>query len=475
MTTFAIRDVNGISEMTINLREPGVYVARGPNGSGKTSAINAVRAACGDNAIAEPTDGLPRGTVELSDGLVLSVGKQRRLNGEPTVQLAHTGALGRLIDPGLVDPAAAAKARIRALLELVPLPADERALHELCDNDAALSGGFTRGHYPDALALAEAVRRQAQEMARLEEATADKAHGELASVGKLLTDLGQVPESAPTVAEAKAAAEQALRVADRTQVAHASKLDLERRQREIRATLGERPNVEALEAARVTATRNLEAMERSLAEAQRQVDIADRAWTAAYNAAKKWDEAAGILNKPAEGPSEHEVLSTAEAAKEAAAALELAQRLAQATEYRRVCGNARTTQAKSTTRATELRRIAARTSFAMGRLLERAGLPGITIHEGRLAVASSDGTVTDFADRLSFGQKVRLALQVALHAQRKRGNAPVLLPLEPEFWLALDATHRAEVCAAAVECGVILVTEEPSEGELRVERMEPQQ
>lgn len=470
MTTFAIRDVNGIADLQINLREPGVYVCRGPNGCGKTSAINAIRAACGDDATAEPTDGLQRGTVALSDGLVLTVGKQRRLNGEPTVQLARTGALGRLIEPSMSDPAAASKARLRALLELVPLPADEKALHELCDNDAALAAGLTRGHYPDALALAESVRRQAQELARTEETRATKAQGELESVGELLTDLGDVPEHAPTTEDAMAAWTSATRVADRLLVAARAREDLERRQAEIRSTLGERPDPEAAERRAESARAAKDEAEKASAAAGRELQAAHSEWQRVKREADQWDIAAGVLAKPVEGPTLAEAKQAEADAIEAAAAVDDARKLAQATEYRRICGTARTTHTEAHKRATELRRIAARTTYALGRLLQRSGLPGITIDDGKLAVVSEDGSVSDFATRLSFGQRVRIALQVALHSCRRRGNVPVILPLEPEFWAALDPDRKADVCQASTEAGVILVTEEPTEGELRVER-----
>ena len=116
------------------------------------------------------------------------------------------------------------------------------------------------------------------------------------------------------------------------------------------------------------------------------------------------------------------------------------------------------------------RRIAANVSAVLAELLGEAGVPMLRVIDGRIVVEAGEGDLRDFETRLSFGEKVRVALEVVARgiAGSTRDRVPVVA-LDPAFWLALDPERRAEVGALAHETGVALLTEEPTEGELRVE------
>jgi hypothetical protein len=130
-------------------------------------------------------------------------------------------------------------------------------------------------------------------------------------------------------------------------------------------------------------------------------------------------------------------------------------------------------------RAKLLRSVAHGTEEALSRLLEKRGLKDLAVVEGRLHWKSQDGRVLDYGSPMvSFGQRVRIALGVALEGidrdsvdSRTTGNRLPLLALNPDFWLALDPARKAEVAGIAKERGVCLITEEPGEGELRVEKI----
>lgn len=465
---FHVSGVNGIADLHVELSKPGVYVARGPNGAGKTSAISAITAACGGNATAEPTDGMPKGRVE-GPGCTLTVGKQRRLNGLPTVQLASTSALGRLVDPGLKDPAAAARARVEALLELTPIAVDAAAACELGGDLPDLN--HAAGGESNLVAAAERVRRKAHELARAAETQRDQAAGRSAAARQQLQALGELPAEAPPLEQARAEETRLIREAERISVAARARAELEEQKQGIQEALGERPDAQA--AARVAEEwrKRVIELERELAAAETSLEAAWRDHERIKQKDLDWRTRKAILDRPLEGPTADDVEVALKAAEAAQARTIIAGKWADACALRKVIADADSTAMLCGQRADELRAVAARVPEVMGRLLARAGVPGLTVQEGRLAVQKSDGTMLDFERRLSFGQKVRIALQVALH--RFGGDAaPVLIPLEPEFWQALDPERKREVHEIARELNVTILTEEPDCGSLRVEPME---
>lgn len=469
-TLVQIENINGVASLEINLELPGVYVARGPNGAGKTSAIEAFRAACGDpNARAEASDGQAKGSVRCG-GVMLAVGHRRKVTGATDVRLVNHGALGRLIDPQIKDSELAAKARLRALVELFPLPADDDARNELAQGDAEIFDWLSRTPSNDALEVAEAVRKRANELGNEQEKLADKYAGEESSLTSMVLNLGQLDLAAGDLGQARAEAERLLREADRAAVAAKARIELETTQAQLRTTVGDRPDPGAsllkIEELKTT----IEQRERELlqfrGELKTEVDSAHRL----TQARSQWDRQAEILSRKPEGPTPDEAKTAAELAAAAKLKEERARVLATAIDYQRKASDAKRARESATDRAEKLRAIAKRTAIGLGNLLQRRGVPGVTVEDGRLMAATPEG-LKDFDLRLSFGQRVRVALAIALAAVPSGEEMPVL-PLDPVFWLALDRDRRLEVCQAAQERNVCLVTEEPDIGPLRVERMQ---
>jgi len=472
--SYRIEAVNGISSLTVNIDGPGVYVARGPNGAGKTCAIEALKAASGDpSARAEASDGQPKGTVRSGE-LLLAVGNRRKVTGLPTVRLVSPGALGRLIDPGIKDSDLAARARLRALVELFPMPADSEARSELCAGDAELFHWLERTPSEDSMEVAEAVRKRANELANEQEKLAEQMGGEEGAMTALILGLGALDLGAGDLGQARAEAERLIREADRAQVGARARADLERTQSELRGTLGQRPDSGAsrLKVEQLRAT--IEERERELAGLRAEYRAELEREQAIRQAEATWDSQADILKRTPEGPTLAEAKTAAEAAVAAKEREQRARVLASALEYQGKVAAAKRARDTAAARAEVLRAIAQRTAAALGNLLKRRGVPGLSVADGRLQAVTDEG-LKDFDQRLSFGQRVRLAIGVALAANaggHRETDALPLLPLDPGFWLALDGDRKAEVCAIAKERGVCLVTEEPDTGPLRVERLQ---
>lgn len=482
---FEIRNVNGVAELKVTLDGPGVYVARGPNGSGKTSTLEALKAASGDkSAKAEPSDGTREGTVTMRGGVLLSVGQKRKSNGLPAVSLVSAGALGMLIDPGLKDPDLAARSRLKALLSLLPMPADADALKELTGGSDTLWSEFSlwlqrEGRPVDALELADMVRRRANDLALQAEKDAAAASGTVNELGELIRSLGTVDVDAGPLTQAVRAEHEAEVRAAELAVGAKAREDLVQRQTEIRGTLGNRPDVTKTTRIVEGIKRDIANTEALLAEMRSELKHAVGELVTIEQDQKTYDSQSEILRRPVTGPSPEEAANAHAEAEKCRARTARARVFDQAMTYRERMKKAEELNRNAAETGKRLRSIAQGTADVLGRLLEKRGVPGLTIREGRLMMyvenesplGSEPVIAKDFDTRLSFGERVRAAIEVALAGIHVPAGALPVLPLEPTFWLALDTAHKAEVNTIARERGVCLVTEEPVEGALRVERM----
>lgn len=464
-----IQNVNGVRDLCFNLGEPGVYVLRGKNGAGKTSAINAVMAAAGArDAVAEPTDGQESGQV-LVGGVRMVVGARRLTTGAPSIHLADSASLGAFIEPGLRDEKAGNKRRIEALLRMVPIPADDAAKKELTANDLPFAS-TVRGYFPDALTLGIEIARAANAEALALEKEAAKHQGE---VDVYVREINSkvIPMSVFPLDVATARCNEAKAKAAIAESQAKAREELVRQQNQIKATIGERPDVRAALADRDQKVQAVKDLQLQLALAKHALEAAIAKVAHAQKTAMEWDAQSEILRRPIEGPTLKQAEELKQLAVVAEKDLENARAAAEFREKQQRMADAKQASDAALGRAEHYRKMAKRVPYALGRLLERAGIPGLSIDEkGILCVQAEDGSMKPFADRLSFGQRVRLALDLSLQAHKQRaGSMPCTLQLEPEFWLALDAAHRAEVVAQAKALGVYVLTEEPAEGELRVE------
>lgn len=480
---FEIRNVNGVAELKVALDGPGVYVARGPNGSGKTSTLEALKAASGDkSAKAEPSDGAREGTVTMRGGVLLSVGQKRKSNGLPAVSLVSAGALGMLIDPGLKDADLAARSRLKALLALLPMPADADALKELTGGSHVLLSEFAawlqqEGRPVDALELADMVRRRANDLALQSERDAAAAAGTVSELGELIRGLGDVYVNEGPLSQAVRAEQEAEVRAAQLTVGAKGRLDLEHQQAAIRATLGERPDTTRAKEKAVGIKQALAGFEMKVEQCRIELRQAMANLVHVEEAQKAYDAQSEILRRPLTGPTPEEAAAANVEAQNCRARTARARVFDQAMTYRERMKKAEELNRNAAETGKRLRAIAQGTADVLGRLLQKRGVPGLTIQEGRLMKVEPPTAdmpipgLRDFDTRLSFGERVRASLEVALAGIHVPAGALPVLPLEPTFWLALDAAHKAEVNTIARERGVCLVTEEPSEGALRVEAL----
>jgi len=474
---FHIENVGGCRRLDVTLY-PGVVVLKAPNGAGKSSAIRAISRAAGADVALEPRDGSPGGIVQ-GPGVSLRIRKNVGATGSPDAAAADVGPLADLIDPGLKDPEAAARARLRALLRMVPLPTGIATLRELAAGDQQIEHAVTNGDrdLSTVLEVAEAVRRAAQELAREAEASAARAGGEEAALQAAIAAKGVTPEEAAgpgyTPEEARGVQQDAARELDVAREGAKRRREAEARLQEARAAVGERPDevaartaVEAADVALAVARDDVSELRKDLAAAEAKAAAKATALSGAREslatteaALRQWQAQQEILLRPIDGPTDADVDAAEELYNEVAGELALAEKRAEVRTLAAAQAHAADAAAAATARAARLREAAKGVSGRLATLLSRSGLQGMAVVDGRLVV-DVGGEQRDFADRLSDGEKVAAALRVAAVAYPGR-----VVPLDGRFWTALDQRRQVAFAAEAERQGLFCVTEQPDDCE----------
>lgn len=483
---FEITNVSGVEHAEIIL-SPGVNVLRGRNAIGKTSARNAIVRAQGGEAEIERRDGSDHGEV-IGPGVRLRVGKVVTRKGEAEVSLADTAPLSTLIDPGLKDTDAAARARVRALIELLGVGVDDAAIETLCQGDAPLlewlTGEVEREFIDDLMVAAEKLRGHAHSQARDHESQAEEMAGRSGSARDscrdLLAELGGMECLVDQSAEdASAALVEGSRRYERAAAQCQARETLEAQQSEIRRSIGERPDCEAagvtsrglgrdlaeIDAIVTRHQEELAAAKQCRAVKQAEVTAQKERVSDLAEAAERWDTQQATLAQIPDGPNrerlpalEAEFVDTAQKAVDQARRSE-AYRTAEAKLQ-----ESDTARNRAAAEASRLRSLASALPSRLGDVLASAGAKGLTVIGGRLH-AIIDGQTLDWEHRLSDGQRARAALDIA--AQAYTG----VVPIAGVFWASLDPDNQAAFAAMAKERGLYAITEEPAEGELRVEHV----
>lgn len=462
----------------------GINVLRGDHGSGKSTALNATDRAFGGEAQVGVRDGAKKGAVTWDGATLLNVGPINRKTGEAALELVSTSPIADLVNPGIKDEEAANRAEIQALLRLVPVDVTPDAIKVLVAEDEQaferLQDMIDDLLDQDIVKAADLVRREMHKAKREFEDEGLKAQGEIdgapAEKPAVLSEKG--------VAEARILYEQAIADHDRKSGQAEQRAKQIERQDEVRATLAEEPpDIEAAcnEAAKTDSTaqrlvREVEELNRQLgvreAEALGAKECARRAglaYSETLMAAEAWERQRAILDAPVTGATEADVKSAFAAKLNAQGELELAQ----ATETYEAACQKRQEAARRRERALEtaarFKKIALGVTGTLGKLLGQAGVNDLTVDDDRLMYVHPNGETEPFSRR-SFAQKTDRAFD--LWTSGMDPERPTVATLPPHFWLQLLPEYRAIAHERAKVKGMYVLTEEPAEGELRVEHYE---
>lgn len=470
-----LRDIRGVHEISFNLL-PGVNLFLGANGAGKTTSIAAVEAAAGgSNGLLVPRAGTSRGYVE-GLGATLTIGKRTTSTGEPSVELADAGRFGDLVRPSYDSRSARAKARIKALLHFRPLAVDEETLLRLCGGDLDVAASVQRLHpsWEDlsVLDLADAIVRAANSLGNEKEKVRDGKAGEIRVLAEQLDAAGGeilAGEELDVAALAEAVSDRRLELA-KMEVQAKGRAKLLAQQAEIRASLGDRPDLEDLEWKEGEAREEVEELTAKLAEAKGRLAECESVLRSARERAAAYDQNSSILSQPIDGPTLEEVDLAAQRLVELEQDLDAARETGRVQALQDSLRQAKTEREDLDVAALHYRDIAKGVTAESAQILREQELPDLVLEDGELALVLPGGETRPL-DELSFGEQVKVAARVALTAHRD-ADLPVVVALAPEFWAALDHAAKQELVEIAAAEGLYVLAEEPTEGELQVQHLD---
>lgn len=221
-----IEDNKAVERLVIPVpKGGGLVVLRGDNGSGKTEALNAVRAALGNKeakSALRPTDGEKTGTVEAF-GVTITIGRSNREKGELTVSsLEDVLDIADLVDPGIDDLNAADSRRLKSLLKVAGAKGDIDLFSKLLGDTFELDADIIKER--DLVKQAGGIKRSLESKARSEESAADTATLEATACLKATEgiDLTAECDEARLQAEYRAAVQLDTQIDDRLKAAEES-------------------------------------------------------------------------------------------------------------------------------------------------------------------------------------------------------------------------------------------------------------
>jgi energy-coupling factor transporter ATP-binding protein EcfA2 len=477
MNEVVLENIGPISKLAIPLPEGGgVVVLQGPNGSGKTTALDAVEALANGGKAPALKDGEKKGRIE-GLGVKLNVGASTRRSGSLEV-LSLDGKLdvSDLVDPGIASPEAADARRIKALIALSGQTATADTFGELFPGGAdALEATVSAKVLGsgDPLEIAGAVKRCMEKTAREFETAADNHDGRATTLAAQCGDV--TPDDVPDAETLRKEHGDAVRAhmqleSERKTGLAAADRDNAARQKldELRAKPGDsveecQSQVEDLD--KIIAEGRLERDEyaRKLAEcdaclvnAESMRQDWERRRTFALDRVNAVLELESAISQGSPAiPTEEQIAAARTKIDEASARIGRAALLRQQLATRAELDLARSSAADARKSAEKLRGNASAVDDVLSDMVSRLGVPlrvKVVDAKTRLVTTTDRGEVP-FSE-LSAGERWRMALDIAVDAVGSRG----LLPVKQEAWEGLDPDNRAAIADHCRKRGVWVVT-----------------
>lgn len=462
--------VGPIEHLTIPIPEGGgVVVLRGKNGSGKSHALNGVEALYSKESRKglRNSDGMPSGKIE-GLGVAVRLGRSNTAKGE----LICESLDGRvdpslLVDPGIKDPLAADAKRLITLIRLAGVEVTRETweaatcglidLNDLVDPDPVVSAdSIRRALHAKALTDERAAESKAKEAATLEHSIADINLDVDNNMVQLAEDLDEA-----TSRLARAEQQQSDHIAAKERQAKAvealnalPELATEMRRQEL---LIASKKVDELVA-------QIESLQERLVDARGIVDKKQAELDAAEQREAERKQLADIVNTdiPAEVTTE-QIEQLREAKTKAHERLQQCEVVKRALETKSKATDLKADAESCAACAARYRDLARSTDQVLEQALIDSGFNTVKVHDGRLCVESDRG-LEPFSD-LSHGERCRITFDIVVAGLPEHS----VLPVRQEFFESLDPHNRAHLSQLAKERGLVIVTAEATDGDLRAE------
>jgi len=490
-----IRDIGPIANLGIHFKPGGgVTELLGANGTGKTTATNAVNALATGKGSLPKRDGAFSGEVESQTWHArIGVRARSQHTGDAeVVTLEGRLNLHDLIDPGLKNDIAADTRRIKALLSIAKAQPDpsifydliggQEAFEEIVDADARKSS--------DLIALAAKVQQALHEKARREESRAEHEDGHAVAKREMAAqfDADLELDSGQAHADLEAAIAENGKLQERYDASEKAKADAEEAQRKIdvrrsgqkylspeqakteTAKVGE--ELDALRANQRNLADRIAALEEEHAAATRLVDACQARYDSALerqeNAVQQeatlgeWEETVRKSEEAVkQAPTEEELVKSVERVGECRAAVNRAAAAGRARDHLTEAGKHENTAKEHRMKAAQFRQAAAAVDDILSEQVAKV-TPELRVIEQRLVTSTGRSDNTLFAE-LSPGERTRIALACAVQAVGPGG----LIPLAQEDWAHLDPDGQEMVDRWAREQKIHVLAARATRGPLR--------
>jgi hypothetical protein len=493
MKAIELDHVGPIERLTIPVpADGGVVVLHGSSGVGKTHAIQAVRALHDQSARKNlrASDGVPSGKID-GLGVTVRLGRSNTVRGELECESLESGIdPSLLVDPGIKDPDAADSKRLATLVRLSGVKIDagkwfesvgeyggEIALKDLVSDDPVVT--------------ADKIRRRLHDAALTKERLAQSKGAEGAALRKSVADIDTAVEidgvaamESATARLSELKAKQALYVDSKSRIELAkaelakwddihedledAHIEAAKWDKQLAAAIDKRNAVND----QIASLRaRLDELEDESAACFTQEEIAKARLDAAVQRQSDLEHQQFELEKlkklvAQSLPEEITDSQIEQAEKERLSAIELVKQSEVIARAKKTANEAAALTDESNRLAAiaeSMRRIARSTDSVLEQALIDAGFDSIKVHDGRLCVESDRGL--EPVSELSTGERWRLALDIAARSLPKGA----LLSVHQEGWQALDHDLRREVAVMVKERGLVIVTAEVDDGDIRAE------
>jgi energy-coupling factor transporter ATP-binding protein EcfA2 len=485
MKQVTVRDIGPVSELTFPVPpDGGVVVLKGRNGLGKTRTLEAINTLTTGRGNVQQRDGAPNGQVD-GFGATLKVARRQTRAGE----LEVTSLEGRfsvldLVDPKLKAQDAADAKRIKALVQLQGATADPSLFYKLAGGREVFDQYVTPHTLDtdDLVTMAARIKADFEKQARAIEAEAEKTNIKAAAAREQTAgiDLDAPDDQLKLQEDLKLAIAEEARLKQLARSALDAQYNAEEAARQLHTAEANYsgPGVAVaqaqVETARDEAARaqhEVNELERQLITARRTLEIkqvAVRACEQTLQAAEHHEETIGrwratIGASRIDSPTDEQLNEARTDVEAAQAAVELGARVRDAKRQMNQSSIYAGEAARLRTQADRLRMAAQGTDEVLSEVVQSLGCP-LKVKGGRLVTPTERSPEELFSD-LSRGEQWKLALDIAIDAVGKHG----VIVVDQEGWEGIDPENRKLIAEHLKGTGVVMITAECDEGELRAE------
>lgn len=475
----AATNLGPITDIEFALQSPGVTVLVAPNGSGKTILLDAVQAAARGEGKLPLRDRTRKGNVEAFGAVITIGGTCRHTGAFEVTNLEGKFDLAALVDPRIKSPAAADKARIKALVSLTGVEASVNMFrgHEAFEDfDTVVTGESLATD--DLIEMAARIKASYDEAALKSERLAEREFGQsTALIPASDVDL-DAEDDADVLQEAyNAARDEVTRLAEQARNADTATERVMKAQ-ECLEDLGEEELTaerdQLLEFLSIADDEheNLNSQVQALMEqvailrgkmnhnrtekerSQTRVTAIDRQLVQVEQAKKVLANRAGL-----ERPSEQDIADAKEELQRAASAIEIGVKVRAAKQNAAKSQLHRKAAQDAQDRAGRYRDAGKATDEVLSGCIK---CPQLRVESdgksARLVVDTDRGKSVPYHD-LSDGEKWTLAIDLGAEQVGKGG----LLVISQVGWEGIDGKNRAIIHQHAVDLGVYILTAEASQ------------